>query len=80
MKNTPTTTQAAIETYLRKEYQIAGAKPAEAERMIADFRKTFSGKLNHPPRPEVLAMLEAEIQESEAFVKNLAQQQQKQSL
>lgn len=74
------TNQDVIELYLREESRIAGCSPEDTERMIAEFRKTNSGKFNDPPRPELLAMLEAELRESEAFVKNLAQHQQKHSL
>jgi hypothetical protein len=80
MKTTPTTTQALLEIYFRKEFQIAGTKDAEAEELIADFRKMFLGNFDHPPCPAFLAMLEAEVQESEAFVKKLAGLQQKHAL
>lgn len=73
-------TQAALEGYFRKEFQITGTKDAEAEELIADFRKMFPGEFDHPPRPDVSAILEAELRESEAFVKKLAGLQQKHSL
>ena len=65
------TTQDVIESYFREEYRIAGFSSEDTEKMIADFRQKFGGRHNHPPHPELLAMLEAELRESEDFVRRL---------
>jgi hypothetical protein len=67
------TTQAVLEAYFREEYRITGCSPEDTEKMLAAFRQKFPQINNHLPHPELLAMLEAELRESEDFVKRLEQ-------
>ena len=62
-----------LEEFIRHDAKTCGVPPKQIVAIVADFRQKFAGHFDHAPRPELIAMVEAEKQETTDFVKHLEQ-------